>query len=116
MRDIARQFGVAGLGEIRNIKASIYIVAKVAIVILAIWWILVRRKDATGSYLKLRSRSPDPEKKDDVGKFAEKRMKATARPLGSKHLRLFFRKHRSAHPPRSVDPKRLQAAHSTGLP
>ena len=47
---------------------------------------VARRRQSNKSWLKLRSRSPDPEKSDDVGKFAKEKLKPTDRPPGSESL------------------------------
>ena len=67
-----------------NVKVLAYAVLAIAGFTYLVYTLLSRRKH-TKSYLKLRPRSPDPEKPTDVTSFAEKRMKPAERPPGSEY-------------------------------
>lgn len=58
----------------------IFLLATGVVYLVAKW---TSKKQSTKSWLKIRPRSPDPEKSSDVAQFAEKKMKPSDRPPGS---------------------------------
>ena len=82
VRNAVKNVDLDSLTRPENAKYGLYIFVG-AVVIAYFIHAFVHRRKPNRSWLKLRSRSPDPEKSDDVGRFAEKNMKATDRKPGS---------------------------------
>ena len=85
VQPLLRKTGFGGTGTEQDWKVAVYIVGGLFALIFLVQ--SIRKRRASGnSWLKLRSRSPDPEK-SDARKSAEKQTKAV-RPFGSKFERL----------------------------
>ena len=84
LQSFAKDRGLDG----SNVKLSMYWAAAVVVLALVTRSIVHRRK-ANRSWLKLRSRSPDPEKSDDINKFVNQ-MSPSQREFGSKSLSAYI--------------------------